>query len=450
MPKKIVIIGAGPTGIGAAYRLNELGHENWEIYEQNDYIGGLAASFRDNKGFVWDIGGHVLFSHYPYFDKYVDGILKNDYVSHLRRSFIRIQDTWVPYPFQNNIRYLSNEVILECLVGLYEASRNRQPSANFREWIDAMFGDGIARHFMLPYNEMVWKFPLDRMSKGWIAERVSVVDFKRVLGNVILERDDAGWGPNSKFSFPLHGGTGAMFEGYRQALGDHLHLNHKLISVDAESRTLNFENGHQTTFDQIVTSAPIDALIPMIKAAPQAICDAARNLSFTSGVMIGLGFKKPCPSDKCWMYFPESSSPFYRVTYFSNYSPNNTPGPDHYSLVCEISCPRGTVDDVGSKAVETTLDGLLAAGLITRDDVDALVSTRVIKLERSYPVPSLERDQNLKVAQAFLERYDILSRGRFGGWRYEIGNTDHSFMQGKEAIDRLVLGDEEKVWTEIG
>jgi len=63
MSNKIVIIGAGPTGLGAAFRLHELGYRNWEIYERNHYIGGLSASFKDNKGFTWDIGGHVLFSN---------------------------------------------------------------------------------------------------------------------------------------------------------------------------------------------------------------------------------------------------------------------------------------------------------------------------------------------------------------------------------------------------
>ena len=449
MRNKIVILGAGPTGIGAAYRLNELGHKDWDIYEQNDYIGGLATSFTDDKGFVWDIGGHVLFSHYDYFDQYIDGVLGDEYLSHERRSFIRIYGRWVPYPFQNNIRYLGNDIVLECLVGLFEASRNEHPAGNFQEWIDAMFGKGISKHFMVPYNDMVWKFPLERISKDWIAERVSVIDFERVLGNVILERDDVGWGPNSKFKFPLNGGTGTMFEGYRRHIKDHLHLNHRLVCVDLEAKTLEFDNGERTSYDALVSSIPLDELASITHGAPECVRDAASGLGTTAGVMIGLGFKKPCPSDKCWMYFPESNSPFYRVTYFSNYSPNNVPNADYYSLVCEISCPPNEVDSVAANAVQSTLDGLVAAGLISRDDIGAVVSTKVIKVWRSYPVPTLDRDKNLRHALEFFEAHNVLSRGRFGGWRYEIGNTDHSFMQGKEAIDRLLLNESEKVWTKL-
>lgn len=76
--KKIVIIGAGPTGLGAAYRLHELGYQNWVLYEKSDDVGGHATSHVDKHGFVWDEGGHVIFSHYPYFDKLIDKV----FVSH--------------------------------------------------------------------------------------------------------------------------------------------------------------------------------------------------------------------------------------------------------------------------------------------------------------------------------------------------------------------------------
>ena len=121
--KKIIILGAGPTGLGAAWRLRELGYKNWAIYEKNGYVGGLAASFVDNKGFTWDVGGHVLFSHYEYFDNLVFKLLNNEYLEHLRESWIRIFNTWVPYPFQNNIRYLPKEAIYECISGDRKSTR---------------------------------------------------------------------------------------------------------------------------------------------------------------------------------------------------------------------------------------------------------------------------------------------------------------------------------------
>lgn len=73
--KKIVILGAGPTGLGAAYRLHELGYTNFEVIEAAPEPGGLARSVIDEKGFTWDMGGHVIFSHYQYFDDALDNTI---------------------------------------------------------------------------------------------------------------------------------------------------------------------------------------------------------------------------------------------------------------------------------------------------------------------------------------------------------------------------------------
>jgi protoporphyrinogen oxidase len=82
---RVVIIGAGPTGLGAAWRLQELGHTNWVVYEAGAHAGGLASSVVDAKGFTWDLGGHVLFSHYPYFDDVMNRAIGDAWVEHVRR-----------------------------------------------------------------------------------------------------------------------------------------------------------------------------------------------------------------------------------------------------------------------------------------------------------------------------------------------------------------------------
>src|SRR5882724_6110863 len=202
--KKVVIVGAGPTGLGAAYRLNELGYENWVLYEKHDYVGGHASSHVDPKGFIWDEGVHVLFSHFAYFDRMIDEALGEDVHQRVRESWIASGDVWVPYPFQNNLRYLPKDLQAKCLIGAAKAAYDtKRDTTNFRDWILATFGEGIAEAFMFPYNAKVWTTPLERMSKTWIAERVPFLDFKRLLENVVLERDDVSWGPNSKFKFPL-------------------------------------------------------------------------------------------------------------------------------------------------------------------------------------------------------------------------------------------------------
>ncbi len=450
MEKRIVIIGAGPTGLGAAYRLQELGYKNWLIYEKNDYIGGLAASFKDKEGFTWDIGGHVVFSHYPKFDKILDEMLRNEYLEHLRESWIWILGRWVPYPFQNNIRYLPKDALLECILGLVQVSRDSdRASTNFQQWIHNTFGSGIAKYFLFPYNRKVWAYPLDEMAKDWIAERVSVVDIERVLHNVIYEQDDVAWGPNATFRFPLHGGTGEIFRRFRPLIEEHLQLNKELVSVDPAQKKLLFADGSVDTYDTLINTSPLDLFVSSFTPRNEQLQRAAIDLRHNSVLSIGLGFKQPTPSNKCWMYFPQNDSPFYRCTYFSNYSYNNVPGGDtkkFYSLMCETSYSEHKPESK-DEIIEKTIRGLVNSQMIRPDDRSTIISEYLIDVPYGYPVPSLGRDAAVKTIQPALEKYDIYSRGRFGAWRYEVGNMDHSVMQGVEVIDRILNKDKEPVFS---
>ena len=95
---KYLIIGAGPTGLGAAYRLNQLGESQFQVIEKTDRFGGLATAFVDKNGFTWDIGGHVQFSHYDYFDDLMKEALGDDgWLHHQRESWVWIRD-WAAFP----------------------------------------------------------------------------------------------------------------------------------------------------------------------------------------------------------------------------------------------------------------------------------------------------------------------------------------------------------------
>src|SRR5271154_3216652 len=149
---RILIVGAGPTGIGAGYRLKKLGYTNFKIIEAGPVAGGLASSYVDDKGFTWDVGGHVQFSHYDYFDDAMNEALgKDGWLHHERESWVWMRERFIPYPFQNNIRRLPPEDLDKCLAGLVDITRNGHAKpANFREWILATFGEGLADVFMLP------------------------------------------------------------------------------------------------------------------------------------------------------------------------------------------------------------------------------------------------------------------------------------------------------------
>ena len=145
------------------------------------------------------------------------------------------------------------------------------------------------------------------------------------------------------------------------------------------------------------------------------------------------------------MYFPQDDSPFYRVTYLSNYSPNMTPKGNFFSFLAESSYSKYKAASRDT-IIEETIQGLINSKLITEEDRSLIVSTYMIDAPYSFPIPFLGRDKILKEIQSFLMKNGIFSRGRFGGWKYEVGNMDHSVLQGMEVVDRILLGKEESVY----
>jgi hypothetical protein len=119
-----------------------------------------------------------------------------------------------------------------------------------------------------------------------------------------------------------------------------------------------------------------------------------------------------------------------------------TPGPDHHSLLCETSYSEFKPIDKRT-AVDDAVRGLVAAGLLAESDRDAIVSTWFYDASYSYPVPTVDRDRRLATVVPYLESQGVYSRGRFGLWKYEVSNTDHSLMQGVELVDRLLRGESE-------
>ncbi len=448
--ERIIIIGAGPTGLGAGYRLAELNYDDWALYEAEAYVGGHAASFLDSQGFTWDEGGHVIFSHYPYFDRMIDQLLTHEVYERVRESWIVTAQAEIPYPFQNNLRYLPKDIQVECLLGAAQAwaLRDGYPARNFREWILATFGTGIAEHFMFPYNLKVWTTPLEEMSKGWIAERVSVVDFPRLMANVIHGRDDVAWGPNSKFKFPLRGGTGEIYRRMASRFPSRLHLNKRLVEVDTQRQMLSFGDGSGDRYDTLISTIPLDQFVLLTKPADGLLLEASRKLRHNGLLVLGIGLKKKIETTRCWIYFPEPQMPCYRATFFSNYSPFNVPSGDvqqYSSLMCEMSIPCGEVvqPDV---VLEETISKLIQLRILGEEDRQRIISRYHRFVPYSYPIPTLDRDEALAIIQPWLMQRNIFSRGRFGAWRYEIGNMDHSVMMGVEAVDNVLIGCEEKVF----
>lgn len=450
----LLVIGAGPAGLGAARELARRGVPRWAVLEATDRVGGLARSVTDDAGFTYDIGGHVLFSHYPRHRAAVDEALRGNSRRIARRAWIWTQGRYVPYPFQLHLEALDPEVTLECLLGLLDADAHRKdhggPPAptDFSTWIDATFGAGIARHFMRPYNRKVWATPLHEMSAGWIAERVATVDVERVLRTIVLGEDPAQWGPNATFRYPLHGGTGAIYDALAAPVADRIRMSSPAVAVDPSRREVRAADGARWRYGALLSTMPLDDLVARCTEAPADVRAAAAGLRSISTTVVGVGIDRPTEDDRTWVYYPDADLPFHRVTVLSNYSPHVTPGRDQTLLLTERSHPHPTSGDDRTVAGQV-IEGLVTCGLLDAADRDRVRSTWVHHEAKSYPVPTVDRDRRLAVIEPWLARHGIASRGRFGAWRYEIGNMDHAYEMGAEWVDRRIDGTQEQVWRPV-
>jgi hypothetical protein len=188
--------------------------------------------------------------------------------------------------------------------------------------------------------------------------------------------------------------------------------------------------------------------VQRLDAPPERIVRATSGLHHSSGYIVGVGVARPTDSEKCWLYFPEESSPFYRVTYLSNYSPYITPDANHMLLLTETSYSEHKPEDRAT-IVDRVIEGLVNVNLLRPDDMDRIVTSYLIDVDYSYPVPTVDRNLALATIQPYLMERGIYSRGRFGAWEYEIGNMDHSVMQGVELVNHWLLNEPETTWKDF-
>lgn len=255
-----LILGAGPTGLGAATRLHQHKKSSWLMLDAAAEAGGLACTDTTPEGFLFDMGGHVIFSHFLFFDELIETALggrgEDVWATHERVSYVYLKKTYVPYPFQNNITALPLNDQIDCLNGLIEAnkaSNANAPPKTFDEWILRVMGEGIANLFMRPYNYKVWAVPTTMMQCGWLGERVAVVSAAKVLENVLRQKTETSWGPNAVFRFPQKGGTGGIWKAVAKLLpAENQRYNAEVVSIDADEKKVQLADGGIVTYDKVL------------------------------------------------------------------------------------------------------------------------------------------------------------------------------------------------------
>jgi len=199
-------------------------------------------------------------------------------------------------------------------------------------------------------------------------------------------------------------------------------------------------------YDKLVSTMPLDRLCTLTTGAGLGhLPSQAPHFRYSSTHVVGIGLEGQPPAhlkQQCWMYFPEADCPFYRVTVFSNYSPFHVPKPgQQWSLMAEV-CETANRPVDSAHIVEQVLQGFYNTKLLDASR-DVVASRFHRRLEYGYPTPFLGRDELCGPIFETLEAKGIYSRGRFGAWKYEVSNQDHTMMQGVECADHLLFGSEE-------
>ncbi|MCL2390198.1 MAG: NAD(P)-binding protein [Endomicrobia bacterium] len=406
--KKTVIIGAGISGLCAAYFLKK----PYVILEQKPYAGGLCASFYEN-GFTFDCSGHFIHIKDENIKNFVSKLSGGiDEIS--RNASIYLHKRFIPYPFQANLYYLDEKTKKECVDGILKRKNTEVSAAMpFADWSEAMFGKGISKYFMKPYNQKLWSYDLKKMTAEWSGAFVPKPDAQSIVKSA-YSKNKVRYGYNSVFYYPKQNGCKALIDGLVRKVK--IELGEKASKIDIKNKTVYTQN-KRYKYDNIISTQGLPGLIKQISNVPLSVKEAASKLVCTQVRCVNIGVKssKGAPEilkNRHWIYLPETSFSFYRIGVYSNVNVNSAPDKS-YGLYVEFSSAAGKY-----KNSENVIKDLIKAGFIRKDDEIACVN--IIDMPYAYVVFDKNRQASLEIINKFLNENEIFSIGRYGAWEYSF------------------------------
>jgi protoporphyrinogen oxidase len=422
----IVILGAGVAGLSAAFHLQG---KEYEIFEKEGEVGGLCRSVVKD-GFTFDYTGHLLNLSQPYTQKLLNNLLPDQLIRYQRRSTIFFQGSYIPFPFQANLWALPKEIARECLLEFIRTACSEVKEGNdFLNWVYQAFGSGIAKYFMVPYNEKLWRIPLVEISLEWVERFIPCPTLEEVIDGA-LGVNLKGFGYNQEFFYPLKGGIGVLPQAFLAKVKG-IHLGKEAQSIDIEKKVIQFQDRSETNYSTLISSLPLDELLQRIEPLPDNIKDFKNSLRYVSVININLGVKRERISDFHWIYYPDSAYPFYRLGFLNNLSPHMAPKGTS-SLYAEISYLPSNPPSL-DQVREETLAGLIACGVL-RDD-DEILTEKILMIKHAYVIYDLFRYQHLSHIIQFLRSQQIYPIGRYGLWEYTT--MEEAILQGREVAQDL-------------
>jgi protoporphyrinogen oxidase len=454
----VVIIGAGPAGLTAAYELQKK-NVNSITLEQADRVGGISRT-ETYKGYRFDIGGHRFFTKVGEVQAVWQEILGDEFIQTPRLSRIYYDGKFYDYPL-SVIKTLKNLglsrsalILISYLYAKLKKFLHLTPEPQtFEEWVVDCFGWRLYRTFFKTYTEKVWGIPCNQIRADWAAQRIQNLSLKQAVINALFGSQNAK-SLIKTFDYPRLG-PGMMWERCQEiveAQGSSVHLNTKVVRVERERNRITkviAEQGNGTlelTGDHFISSMPIAALVHKLDPLPpEEVLAAARGLKYRDFLIVSLIVNQDYLFPDNWLYIHSPEFRVGRIQNFKNWSPAMVPDPSKTCLGMEYFCSQG--DDLWELRDEALIE------LATKEIVQLQLGVKasdvedgcVIRQRKAYPVYDGEYRQHLQVLQEYIQTFENLQTvGRNGMHRYN--NQDHSMLTALLAA-KNILGEDHDLWN---
>lgn len=456
MGDPIYILGAGPAGMAAAYKLTQAGYPV-VVVEREDRVGGLAKSIH-YQGFILDLGPHRFFTKIqPVLDLW-NQVLGSEQVTVRRLTRIYYRRIYFQYPVK------ALEVLQK--VGWWESLRiitsylwsqliPRPKPQNFAEWVKAQFGSRLFEIFFQGYTEKLWGIPCTEISADWAAQRIKGLNLWQAIRTAFLGSSGKVKTLIDQFQFPRLG-SGQLYEtmlSYLQQQGQTILLNTEVTTLHHQGsrithlhlKNLKTQQEEIVSPAHVISSIPLTVLVQNLRDfPPSSVIQAARNLKFRNTILVYLIIQGSQLFPDNWLYINDPNVTLGRVTNFANWSPAMLPNQEQTPLCCEYWCNFG---DPLWQAGEAELVALAERELrqIELLQDQPVVGGFVVRLPRTYPIYAGNYKQDLAILQDYLKQFENLQLvGRYGSFKYN--NQDHSLLMGILAAENISRPHTHNLW----
>ena len=455
MSKTVIIIGAGPAGLTAAYELVKQ-RIFPVVLEKLDTVGGLART-ETYKGYRFDIGGHRFYTKITEVEQLWREVLGEDFIKVPRLSRIYYRHKYFDYPPSLG-NTLSNLGIIESLLIVWSYLKVKikalvQPSEleTFEQYVTHIFGDRLYRTFFKTYTEKVWGIPCDKIQAEWAQQRIKGLSLASVVGKILFKQNKAK-SMIEEFYYPILG-PGMMWERFQEKIefqGGDVRLNTRVISVKQKANRIEKiiveQDGEKITFcgEHFISSMPVTQLLSLLDPPPPAkVIEAVNSLSYRDFLIVALIINEADLFPDNWIYIHSPEVRVGRIQNFKNWSLAMVPDVNKTCVGMEYFCNQG--DDIWNMSEEELINlatqELEKLGLAKASAVE---DGTVLRQLKAYPVYDRDYNQHLQVIRNYLSTFENLQTiGRNGMHRYN--NQDHSMLTGLLAA-KNILGEQHNLW----